>query len=112
MQQMHKARRNFVRAICGFERELSSFEYICIPENRLKEILFFSLFVGCNDNDVVKGDFADKATLKYGTPIILALYLANVGVQDAGALKCNIAWSLRVSHRGSRYVNSLLISDY
>jgi hypothetical protein len=31
-----------------------------------------SLYDSRNDNDVVKGDFADKATLKYGTPIIFA----------------------------------------
>lgn len=74
-------RRSFVQAICGFERELSFFEHVCILEKRLKETLFFSLFVACNDNDVVKGDFADKATLKYGTPIILALYPVNVGIQ-------------------------------
>jgi len=74
-------RRSFVQAICGFERELSFFEHVWILEKRLKETLFFSLFVACNDNDVVKGDFADKATLKYGTPIILALYPVNVGIQ-------------------------------
>lgn len=36
---------------------------------------FLSLFVTRNDNDVVKGDFADKVTLKYSTPIIFALFL-------------------------------------
>lgn len=78
----------------------------------LRDSLFLSPFVACSDNDIVKGDFADKATLKYGTPIILALYPANVGIQ-AESRRGEVQYRVTVAdfpHRGFRYVNSLLIS--
>lgn len=58
----------------------------------------FSLCLG-NDNDIVKGDFADKATLKYGTPIIFA-YPSRARWDLAECSCIEVQYRVRISHTG------------